>query len=156
MKKWFSTFLCILFFSITINACNIHHPNSNDIEINENASWFSDFVILDDKVFFLCSYEIQNSSEKTVFVRLVGDFTKEQEIRLIQENTLQAVRTDMKDISEISTDFLSNANLEYENGEMIEIKPGRNRFSILYVGTNAGNAQRPNRLLPETKVYVCK
>lgn len=157
MKKRFAALLYILFVFITINACNVRRVDNNYIEINKDTSWFSDFTVLEDKVVFLCFYEIYNSSDKTVSVRLVGDFTKEQEVQLIQENSLQAIAINIEDISKIDTDFLSNAIWEYENnGDAIKIEPGKNGFFILYVGTYAGNEQRPNRLLPDTKVYVCE
>ena len=128
------------------------HPHNQAGE----GSWFRDFVILEDEVAFLCHYEIENETDQTAFVKLIGDFSAEKELSLIEEVKLQGVITDISNFTKIDGAALQDAeNTLDENGGKIELKPGKNEFWVLYIGTYAGGSQKANRLLPETEIEIC-
>ena len=165
MKKtlfWGGTaFLILLAVLCTLKGCVQEKESPGQIYINTHnyageGSWFSEFVILEDKVAFLCHYEIENKTNQPAFVKLIGDFSAETKISLIEEAELPDVMTDISNATQIDDAAFQNAEKALdENGGKIELKPGKNECWVLYIGTHAGGSRKANRLLPETKIEIC-
>ena len=94
-----------------------------------DASWFSDFDVLDEEVYIKCIVTV----ECTESMRLqIYGFFPEDEGKLLKDPLLPGQFG-------TSPDSLQNT---------AELSPGKNELQIYFIGTFAGNKQKQTRLLP--------
>ena len=117
----------------------------------EEASFFADFVIRDDQVYFLCLLTVHNPSKEAIPVQIKGDFTEDWEGGLLLQRKLFAYQLDYT----ASSDFLSlDADTQKQmtaddRRRFFLLWPGNNDFLVVFPGTHGKADVKQNRLLPE-------
>ena len=129
--------LCLILIAVVLSSCsqnvNKAYP-SQDLVVDQNRSWFDDFVISDGTVRIKCHVCILNQTSVTKNACLTGDFSEDQKNGFIKENKLIAQQ-------------------EQIPGQIqFELIPGENEFDVLFVGTSADSDQKANRLLPAIEI----
>lgn len=104
---------------------------ADDVYVDQENSWFSDFHIEADKVYITCHIELCNKSNART-VRLYGVFSDDVDT-LVTESVLPGFITD---------DFDSNDN-------SFLLAPGEQAYDVTFIGTFAGTGQKNDRLLPQ-------
>lgn len=104
--------------------------SAEDVYVNQENSWFSDFYIEADKVYITCHIELCNRSNIRT-VRLYGVFSDDVGT-LVTESVLPGFITDVLDSNDNS--FL--------------LEPGEQTYDVTFIGTFAGTEQKNDRLLP--------
>lgn len=104
---------------------------ADDVYVDQENSWFSDFHIEADKVYITCHIELCNKSHART-VRLYGVFSDDVGT-LVTESVLPGFITD---------DFDSNDN-------SFLLAPGAQTYDVTFIGTFAGTEQKNDRLLPQ-------
>lgn len=138
MKKIISIMI-ILVLSFSLSACEkkVNQNEMNKIAIDRKSSYFSDFSIEGDKVFFYCYLCIDNNTDSIARIQVSGDFSRDKKSGLIQERELVACS--------ITGD-----------SSVFELTPGRNMIRVCFVGTHGNAYQKLDRLLPEITLSVYK
>ena len=129
--------LCLILIAVVLSSCSQNVNNaypSQDLVVDQNRSWFDDFVISDGTVRIKCHVYILNQTSETKNACLTGDFSEDQKNGFIKENKLIAQQ-------------------EQIPGQIqFELIPGENEFDVLFVGTSADSDQKANRLLPAIEI----
>ena len=104
---------------------------AEDVYVDQENSWFSDFHIEADTVYITCHIELCNNSN-TRAVRLYGVFSDDVGT-LITEPILPGFITDDFDSDDHS--FL--------------LASGKQTYDVTFIGSFAGTEQKTDRLLPQ-------
>ena len=129
----------------------------------EEESFFSDFTIRGDRVYFLCSLCVENPGEELRAVTITGDFLEDAEGGLLEtedgqapvRRVLGALRLD--DYRAGSFLELSDAELAAavdrqgrwgEAPDLFLLQPGENSFWVIFSAEHGEAAQKQDRLLP--------
>lgn len=105
-----------------------------DIKINKEASWLSDFDIQGSEVSFYCRLSISNDSEEKCAVQILGEFDEDFKGGLIEESKIEAHSTTDKEET------------------IFYLSPGENTIDVVFTGQFAGNPQKHDRNLPEITI----
>lgn len=105
--------------------------SAEDVYVDQENSWFSDFYIENDKVYLTCHIELCNKSNART-VRLYGVFSDDVGT-LVTEAVLPGYRTDASD----------------SNDDRFFLAPGTQTCDVTFIGTFAGTEQKNDRLLPQ-------
>ena len=131
MKK---RILCYLFAFLCIILCSCQAEKVSNLNLIEEESFFSDFVIEDGTVIFYCKISVLNETEELKLVEIHGDFTEDFESGLISKASLTADDPDTG-----VTSFL--------------LSPGENQFRIAFSCEHAGRTtMKQTRLLPQIRI----
>ena len=104
------------------------------ITVNEEASYFDNFVVIDDFVYIYCTVFLKNDSTETCEVVLYGTFEKDYASGLLTEEKLIAVTADSA------------------SSHVLTVPPGGAYFPIVFIGGYGGNPTKHDRLLPELEI----
>ena len=131
----------------------------------EEDSFFSEFTVREDKVFFLCYLCIVNPSDETLPVTITGDFSADYEAGLVTEQELPALYLTQEaqpdPLWSSVAGFLlvesegSERNIlpqTQEAAELFLLAPGGNDFWAVFVGPHGENTQKQDRLLPSIRI----
>ncbi len=116
----------------------------------KDGSFFSDFVVEEDRVYFLCRLTIHNPRNEQVPVKIRGDFSADKEGGLVLGRELFARRLD----GDASTDFLALDAAEKEtilqdrSRLLFLLPPGDHAFWVVFSGLHGENSVKQDRLLP--------
>lgn len=108
----------------------------DDIHINYEKSYFSDFHVEEDKVYFECVLCIENNTDKRHKVKFTAESEEDKENGLIKDSKLNGY----------------NGTLETS---LFDIEPKENMITVIFVGNYGGAEQKVNRLLPEIYLEIC-
>lgn len=120
-----------------LTSCSVHsvqNKKNQKLWIKEDQSWFSDFEVSGDTVSFKCHISIENGTQETQTVCLLGNFEEDAKHGLVKEETLLASHPDAK------------------NDLIFSLAPGTNSFDICFTGTFDGKHVKQNRLLPDISI----
>lgn len=129
----------------------------------EEGSFFSDFTIRGDRVYFLCSLCVENPGEELRAVTITGDFLEDAEGGLLEtadgqvptHRVLSAYRFDdyrNGSFLELSDEELAAAvdrrGRWGEAPDLFLLQPGKNLFWVIFSAEHGEAAQKQDRLLP--------
>lgn len=129
----------------------------------EEKSFFSDFTIRGDRVYFLCSLCVENPGEELRAVTITGDFLEDSEGGLLEtedgqvpaRRVLSALRLDdyrNGSFLELSDEELAAAVDRQgrwgEAPDLFLLQPGENTFWVIFSAEHGEAAQKQDRLLP--------
>ena len=133
--------------------------------LEEEESFFSEFTVREDKVFFLCYLCIVNPSDETLPVTITGDFSADYDAGLVTERELPALYLTQEaqpdPLWSSVAGFLlvesegSERNIlpqTQEAAELFLLAPGGNVFWAVFVGPHGENTQKQDRLLPSIRI----
>lgn len=132
MKKQMVIVLA-LFLTILMFGCNKENNTHTFILLDETASYFSDFEVVNDNVYIYCTIVLTNTTSKESSFRVKGFFEDDVKGHLLLESELYAYGEGME------TTFSLHAN---------ETKA----FEICFVGRFGGRYKKKNRLLPKIEI----
>jgi hypothetical protein len=120
----------------------------------EEESFFSDFNVRGDRVYFLCHLCIRNPSDQPRAVRIEGDFSEDVQGGLLAENrNLYALR--LEDFGPDSLPSMGDEELAAAadlsgdgRSRVFPLQPGDNHFPVLFAGDHGTAEVKQNRLLP--------
>ena len=131
----------------------------------EEDSFFSEFTVREDKVFFLCYLCIVNPSDETLPVTITGDFSADYDAGLVTERELPALYLTQEaqpdPLWSSVAGFLlvesegSERNIlpqTQEAAELFLLAPGGNVFWAVFIGPHGENTQKQDRLLPSIRI----
>lgn len=131
----------------------------------EEESFFSEFTVREDKVFFLCYLCIVNPSDETLPVTITGDFSADYDAGLVTEREFPALYLTQEaqpdPLWSSVAGFLlvesegSERNIlpqTQEAAELFLLAPGGNVFWAVFVGPHGENTQKQDRLLPSIRI----
>lgn len=121
----------LLVLCCLLGACD---TKEMPITIDEEASYFDNFVVIDDFVYIYCTVFLNNDSTKTYEVELYGTFEKDYVSGLLTEERILAVTAD--DTS----------------SHILTVPPGGYYFDVVFIGGHGGNPTKHDRLLPELEI----
>ena len=126
----------------------------------EEESFFSDFTVRGDRVYFLCRLCIRNPADRPQAVRVTGDFSEDSKGGLLAGNgDLHALRVE----DDTSDSFLSMsdealaaaADLSGDRSlRVLPLPPGDKVFWVLFAGDHGTAEVKQNRLLPPISIHV--
>lgn len=131
MARCFAVILavvCILCSVIGFSSCE-----QNDIRLNEDKSFFSDFKIENDKVYLYCTLFVENSSETERTVTLKASFEADVKNGLLKE-------------------ALTVGYSFAEGAEEFRLQKGENQIDVVFIGEHAGGDQKHDRRLPDIMI----
>lgn len=117
----------------------------------EEESFFSDFEVVDDHVYFLCRLTVRNPSETPLPVKISGDFSADAMSGLILGQGLPALRLN----GGTGADFLALDATEQEtivrdrSRLLFLLQPGDNAFWVVFSGLHGEASVKQDRLLPK-------
>lgn len=115
----------------------------------EEESWFSDFAVEGDRVYFLCRLTIRNPLDETVYTQITGDLSADQKGGLVLGRESAAFRLD----EQTATAFFSlsaeekEAALSFE-ARLFPLQPGDNTFWAVFWDLHGESSVKQDRLLP--------
>ena len=124
MKQKISVIIAFTIILLCICSCR-----KNEISIDNDESFYSDFKIEDDKVYIHCSVLVKNPGNDNAKISLSGVFENDKKIGLLKEELLNGYSDDCE-----TTEF--------------NLKRGDNRIEVVFIGDYAGTNQKYDRLLP--------
>ena len=124
----------------------------------EEESFFSDFTVRGDRVYFLCRLCIRNPADRPQAVRVTGDFSEDAAGGLLAGNRdLHALR--MEDYTPGSFLSMSDEALAAVTDlsgdrslRVLPLQPGDNTFWVLFAGDHGTAEVKQNRLLPPISI----
>ena len=134
----------------------------------EEKSFFSDFTIRGDRVYFLCSLCVENPGEELQAVTITGDFLEDAEGGLLEttdwqvpaKRVLGALRLDdyrAGSFLELSDEELAAAVDRQgrwgEAPDLFLLQPGENTFWVIFSAEHGEAAQKQDRLLPPISIW---
>ena len=131
MARCFAVILvvvCILCSVIGFSSCE-----QNDIRLNEDKSFFSDFKIENDKVYLYCTLFVENSSKTERTVTLKASFEADVKNGLLKE-------------------ALTVGYSFAEGAEEFRLQKGENQIDVVFIGEHAGGDQKHDRRLPDIMI----
>lgn len=108
----------------------------NDIHINYEKSFFSDFHVEEAKVYIECVLCIENNTAKQHKVKFIAESEEDKENGLIMDSKLNGYNEDLET-------------------SLFDIESGENRITVIFVGNYGGVEQKVNRLLPRIYMEIC-
>ena len=127
MKK-IIVFLCMICMMLCLCSC---HPNN--IHLNKEKSFFSDFKIENDKVYIYCTLFIENQSDAEKDVVLQASLENDAKNGLLKEATIKGYSID-------------------EGVEPMKLQKGENQIDIVFIGEYGGKPEKVDRLLPDIEI----
>ena len=131
MARCFAVILavaCILCSVIGFSSCE-----QNDVRLNEDKSFFSDFKIENDKVYLYCTLFVENLSETERTVILKASFEADVKNGLLKE-------------------ALTAGYSFAEGAEEFRLQKGENQIDVVFIGEHAGGDQKHDRRLPDIMI----
>lgn len=131
MARCFAVILvvaCILCSVIGFSSCE-----QNDVRLNEDKSFFSDFKIENDKVYLYCTLFVENLSETERTVILKASFEADVKNGLLKE-------------------ALTVGCSLAEGVEEFRLQKGENQIDVVFIGEHAGGDQKHDRRLPDIMI----
>ena len=123
---------------IVLLLCSCSLPINKDIVYDFEASMLvNDFEMIDDKVYIECNICLTNRTDNKQTFSMQGDFNEDYKLKLTASRYLTAFAAD--DLSK--SDFVIEANKT-------------TKFSVVFVGDFAGNAQKFDREPPNAVVIT--
>ena len=126
----------------------------------EEESFFSDFTVRGDRVYFLCRLCIRNPADQPQAVQVTGDFSEDSKGGLLAGNgDLYALRVE----DDFPGSFLSMsdealaaaADLSGDRSlRVLPLPPGDKVFWVLFAGDHGTAEVKQNRLLPPISIHV--
>ena len=120
--------VCILCSVIGFSSCE-----QNDVRLNEDKSFFSDFKIENDKVYLYCTLFVENLSETERTVILKASFEADVKNGLLKE-------------------ALTVGYSFAEGAEEFRLQKGENQIDVVFIGEHAGGDQKHDRRLPDIMI----
>ena len=126
----------------------------------EEESFFSDFTVRGDRVYFLCRLCIRNPADQPRAVLVTGDFSEDAAGGLLAwDVAVWALR--MEDYTpgsflSMSDEALAAVTDRNADGSLrvFPLQPGDNAFWALFVGDHGTAEVKQNRLLPPISIHV--
>ena len=131
MKK---LIILVLLLCLTLVACGKTEPNKDEVYVDKEGSFFSNFVVSDEKVYISCFVCIENNSNREKEILLIGTFADDYEHKLLKEKRLVAT------------------NLAEPNEIKLLVPPGGKYFDVVFCGNHGGNMLKQDRLLPQLEI----
>ena len=131
MARCFAVILavvCVLCSVIGFSSCE-----QNDVRLNEDKSFFSDFKIENDKVYLYCTLFVENLSETERTVILKASFEADVKNGLLKE-------------------ALTVGYSFAEGAEEFRLQKGENQIDVVFIGEHAGGDQKHDRRLPDIMI----
>lgn len=127
-------------------------------QLVEEESFFSDFAVRGDRVYFLCRLCIRNGADQPQSVQVTGDFSEDAAGGLLAwDAAVWALR--MEDYTPGSFLSMSDEALAAVTGRnadgslrVFPLQPGDNFFWALFVGDHGTTEVKQNRLLPPISI----
>ena len=132
MKKQMVIVLALI-VTFLMFGCNKNNNAHNFILLDETASFFSDFEVVNDNVYIYCTIVLTNSTSNDSSFKVKGYFEDDVKGHLLLESELYAYD------EERETTFSLHAN---------ETK----MFEICFIGKFGGRGIKKDRLLPEIEI----
>lgn len=133
----------------------------------EESSFFSDFTIRGDRVYFLCSLCVENPGKELRAVTITGDFLDDAEGGLLEtedgqvpvRRVLGALRLDdyrpgsFLDLSDEELAAAVDRRGRWgEAPDLFLLQPGKNLFWVIFSAEHGEAAQKQDRLLPPISI----
>lgn len=134
MKK-LTIFLCALICLSMLVALTSCKTTAN-ISVDEENSYFSDYVIEDDKVYIKCHIILTNTYDVEKTVKLSAKLPDDAANGLLKQEIVKALN---EDGSETAFALPPNSTESYD---------------VVFVGEFAGNKQKQDRHLPEILIDI--
>lgn len=127
----------------------LHRGISAPPTLVEKESFFSNFMIQGDSVYFLCRLTVYNPEQDPVAVQITGDFSADVKGGLLREPQLLGYELDKG----LAGGFLSLGEEELsalvrEDASVILLQPGNNNLWLVFVGPLGESTVKQDRLLP--------
>ena len=135
MKKY-SYPLTVLFLVVSMLMSLASCSKANQIYVDKNQSYFSDFEVEGDKVFIKCHITIENTFEDEKTVTISAILPEDVSNGLLKADPVKALEEDGSEMK-----FVLSPNM-------------LNSFDVVFVGEYAGTNQKANRLLPEIYIEI--
>lgn len=124
MKQKISVIIALTIILLCICSCW-----KNEISIDNDESFYSDFKIEDDKVYIYCNVLVKNPGNDNEKISLSGVFENDKKSGLLKKELLNGYSDDCE-----TTEF--------------NLKRGDNQIEVVFIGDYAGTNQKYDRLLP--------
>lgn len=146
--------MLIICFTVVLQAVALLSSCNKDtnLQIVEDISWFSDFIVDGEKVYIYCVVVINNPGNERRTFNLKAYFPDDVEPGLLKNSELQGYEASF-DNSKLFTD-LTGDDIELTNGEFTIEKKERESYQVVFVGDFAGTKIKHNRLLPEIEIMT--
>ena len=131
MKKILAI-LCMLCMMLSLFSCQ-----TEDIKLDKEKSFFSDFKIENDKVYIYCTLYIDNKSDTEKVISLTASFEEDVENGLLKEALASGYSLD-------------------ESTQEFQLEKGENQLDVVFVGEYAGVDKKNDRLLPDIEITEIK
>ena len=108
---------------------------ANNIWIDKEQSFFSNFKIIDEKVYMKCELVIQNTYNINKNIKLTATSEKDKQSGLLTDDIM----------------------IGYDNNcqtDIFTIVPGTNKLSVYFVGSFGGMEIKYDRLLPQIEIEL--
>ena len=120
--------ICVLMLTV-IFTCAGCKPAA-EVRVNTNESFFSDFYVLDNKVYIKCELLVQNTFGIDKAVKFSALCEDDKAGGLLKE----------AQIAGYQADYI---------GQVFSVKPGDNALTVYFIGEFGGTEIKQNRLLPQ-------
>jgi|GEM_PF-6680261 hypothetical protein len=137
LKKLITVVGMIIFVLVVISCSRkTSKVDSTEVLVVESQSHFNKFEIIDQKVYIHTIITLQNNSNETKEILIKGNFAKDKEIYLVEEEILQGI------------------NKETSEEIFIIEKSSTKEYNVVFVREWGGGEQRNDRLLPPIYIEI--
>ena len=127
-------FICSVCMMLCLFSCQSNgNKLDNDIILNKDKSLFSDFKIIDDKVYIYCTLFIDNRAGSNKDIKIKALFENDAKIGLLKEAALYGCSVD-------------------KNSGIFNLEQGENQIDIVFIGQYAGTPKKVSRALPTIEI----
>ena len=137
MKKHLYT-LKVLCLGVSILMLLASCNRADQIYIDKNQSYFSDYEVENDKVFIKCHITLENTFKDEKTVTLSAKFPEDVTYGLLKSEKIKAMNEDGSEMKFVLSPHASNS------------------FDVVFVGEYSGTNQKDNRNLPEINIEIVK
>lgn len=137
MKKHLYT-LKALFLGVSILMLLASCNRADQIYIDKNQSYFSDYEVENDKVFIKCHITLENTFQDEKMVTLSAKFPEDVTSGLLKSEKIKALNEDGSEMKFVLSPQASTS------------------FDVVFVGEYSGTNQKDNRNLPEINIEIVK
>ncbi|MBE6944717.1 MAG: hypothetical protein E7459_01340 [Ruminococcaceae bacterium] len=129
--------LCLLMLlSIFLSGCTRTENKEDQVHLNLERSYFSDFFVKEELVEIRCYLCIENPTPKDVQVIVIATFNADQKAGLLKERRIAGVLAEQPD------------------QVVLTIPPGGAELYVNFYGTYDGLPKKQNRLLPDLELIT--
>ena len=146
--------------ALGLPSCQNQKTKPEAFSVVKEESFFSDFAVRNDRVYFLCYLTLRNPSEGAIAVQLTGDFAEDVKGGLLTKRELRSCQVEdslAQSFQNLSGEELEAATFwtyaEYQGADVFLVPPGGKSFWVLFIGEHGTAESKQNRLLPPITVH---